>query len=182
MPRHVALAYIDLLTCLLAVFFCFFIILDDSKTKGNDTNVSRFLAEVTWSKDSRSDVDLWMKAPDGSLTFYKQKQNGSVSLDVDDRGMFSVDVVRREVISVKSLVPGHYVVNVMLYSNAEVKSDLKVRATVTCLIPFSVIAEKDFELNNTGQEMTVASFDVMPDGSVQNIDKDTQVILGKVVE
>jgi hypothetical protein len=179
MPRHIAIAYIDLLTCLLAVFFCFFIMMDDSpQAKGNVQDAARFIFEGTWSKDSASDVDIWLQQPDGSVTNYQKKVQGSVTLDVDDMGTMKVDVLRREVISVRSLTPGHYVANVMLYGRHDTAPP-RVRLSLTSLMPYRVVAEQEVELSRSGDEFTLVSFDVDSTGKVSSVDTSTQVSLAK---
>lgn len=177
MPKHIALAYIDMLTCLFAIFIALFFLSSEEVSKGNIKDVSQFIAEIDWSKDSNSDVDIWMKAPDGSVTSFRQtSHNNSISLDVDDLALAKVDIIRREVISVKTILPGHYIVNAMLYTKRD-RDPVEVTGRLTKLQPFNIFYEEKFVLSRTSEEKTIVEFDVDPNGNVVNIQHGTHVSL-----
>lgn len=178
MPKYIAVAYTDFLACLFALFAAFYLLSSDDTSKGNLKDISQFIAEVTWNKDSGSDIDLWLKGPDGAITNFQHKKNGPISLDQDDLAVTPVDVMRREAISVRAIVPGHYVVSVMLYRiSAKDNEGVPVTARVMKLQPFDIVIEKAIALKFSGEEQTIVSFDVDSDGKVFNVDDLGQVTL-----
>lgn len=178
MPRHIALAYIDLLACLFSIFIALFFLSSDDVSKGNIRDVSQFIAEITWNKDSKDDVDIWMRDPTGAITNYKAPQNESVSLDLDDKGDITVDIIRREVISVKSIIPGHYVFNVVMFKKID-DATTQVIARFIKLQPFSIVNETKIDFSKTDEERTVIQFDLSPDGKIFNVDTTSQLSLVK---
>jgi hypothetical protein len=108
-------------------------------------------------------------------------------LDRDDRGnsnntiMISgrkvVNPLRQEVVTIRSIVPGEYVVNAHYYEtkdidNSDPKAGQAVQATVS-IIKVNPKAEVVFYgqamLEARGKEVTMARFTVTPEGGVDNI-------------
>lgn len=175
---HIILSFADCLLCLFLVFAAlFFASKLEAESKGNVTDPSIFLASIEWSKDSKADVDLFLLSPDGVVLNYLRKENEIAILDVDDKGDKEVDVLRREVASVKRLVSGRYVVNVLAYKlHGET---VNVKAQVLKLQGFSVVCEASIELSADGQERTICSFDVDERGQVVYVDRESQTSLVK---
>ncbi len=133
---------------------------------------------LTWSKDSASDVDLFVKGADGQVISLKRQESTIGSLDADDNGIKRVDVARREVISIKTLMPGRYTVNVLLYKNGD-GHYVVAQGRATKMQPFSAICGKEVQLITNGQEQTICSFDVDTNGDVVLVDNDTQYGIAK---
>jgi len=173
MKKHISIAYIDLLTCLFALFLAFFVLMNDEQAQGTVDDPSLFLASIEWPKESRNDVDLFVKDPYGTVLNFTKRETEIMTLDTDDVGSRAVDVVRREVASVKKLVPGRYVVNALFFKNNDGKP-VNVKAQVLKLQGFAIVCEAEFVLVDDGQEKTVCSFVVDDAGKVVSVDKTSQ--------
>lgn len=178
MNKSIQTAYIDLLTALFAIFLALYAVKSQAEaSRGNMSAKAEFIVTLDWRDASLNDIDLWVKGPEG-LIFFKQKNAGSMTLDRDDRGFGAAnDPMRREIATIRSIVPGRYVVNAMMWSNKGGPEPVKV--SVLKLNPYRPIAEKSATLENEGQELTVASFDVDERGNVTFVDTETAVSLGK---
>jgi len=174
---HIILSFADMLLCLFLVFAAlFFASKLDAESQGKINDPSLFLASLEWSKKSRSDIDLFMRTPDGGIISFKTKQNDIASIDIYDVGTRKVDVVRREVISVKRLVAGRYTINGLMYTNREYTPE-KVKASVLKLQGFQVLCEAEFELMGNGQEFTVCSFEIDDMGKVVSITHEQESLI-----
>lgn len=187
------LSYLDYYVYFVSVFIGLFILafalITEEQKKGNIIDPAEFIIEMTWTDGSPNDVDLWVRAPDNSITYFNHKDSKVVTLDRDDLGINNATVVdgktygsntRREVISIRKIIPGTYTVNAMMYAN---RNDQKepIKITIRRLNPYTEIAEKVLELQTTGEEQTATSFDMDADGNVSGLD-DTYVSLFKVAQ
>lgn len=187
------LSYLDFYVYFVSVFIGLFILafamITEDQKKGNIIDPAEFIIEMTWTDGSPNDVDLWVRAPDNSITYFNHKDSKVVTLDRDDLGINNATVVdgktygsntRREVISIRKIIPGTYTVNAMMYAN---RNDQKepIKITIRRLNPYTEIAEKVLELQTTGEEQTATSFDMDADGNVSGLD-DTYVSLFKVAQ
>jgi len=134
------------------------------------------MIELLWNSESFSDIDLWVLTPNGIIGFpVSINQNSIAYLDRDDLGRSSdsytdidgqtVDIgTNREIIFIKKLIEGEYIVNVHGYTINQSDMDLKQDITINIirLLPH-------YEIEYTGtipiqleekQEYTVISFTV----------------------
>lgn len=195
MNRQTSIAYIDLLTVLLALFVTVTGILlsqNHQLSKGNITEKAEFISVLEWPENSKSDVDLWVRNPMGDVVNFRTKDKGLITLDRDDLGGRNNSVtaadgttitntVRRETAAIRAIMPGQHVVNVMLYALRD-KPPIDAQVQIIKLNPYQVVLEKQVRLTQAGEEQTIASFDVRPDGSVDDVDSTDQVKLAAVVK
>ncbi len=175
---HIMLSLSDLLLCLFLVFAAlFFASKLEAESKGNIQDPSTFLTSIEWNKGSRADVDLFLLSPDGVVLNFLRKENDIATLDMDDQGTREVDVIRREVASVKRLVPGRYVVNALAYKLHG--ATVNVKAQVLKLQGFAIVCETEFVLVDDGEERTFCTFDVDERGTVVYVDRTKQESLVK---
>lgn len=165
-------AFTDLLfNALVGFAFMFFIafamINPVAETGKIDTEVE-ILITVRWPDGNEDDIDVYVEDPVGNIVWYHEREAGLMHLDRDDRGQFK-DVIlvngeeienplNQETVSVRGLMNGEYVVNVVHFI-----------ATSTDPVPVTVKIEKmnpsvrvvyygEVMLNRTGEEVTVARF------------------------
>jgi hypothetical protein len=195
MNRQTSIAYIDLLTVLVALFAVVTgVLLSQNRelSKGNVTEKAEFLAVLEWDEGSKSDVDLWVRNPGGDVVNFRSRDRGLVSLDRDDMGSANNTVVgadgteisnqvRREMAVVRAIMPGQHLINVMLFSLRD-KPPVSARVQIIKLNPYRVLLEREVVLTHTGEEQTVASFDVASDGTVDDVDTSAQIKLAEVVQ
>jgi hypothetical protein len=194
MNRQTSIAYIDLLTVLMSLFVVVTGILlsqNHALSNGNITQKAEFIAVLEWDQSSKSDVDLWVRNPGGDIANFRNKDKGLVTLDRDDMGNNNeitgpggqqiATTVRREMASIRAIMPGQHVVNVMLYALRD-RPPVNARVQIIKLNPYQVIAERQIPLDTAGEERTVASFTVQPDGEVADIDTTSEIKLAEVVQ
>lgn len=195
MNRPTSIAYIDLLSILLVVFVVIAALLIVQNHKAIDANIiskAEFVAILEWNENSNADVDLWVRNPLNNVIYYRNQNEGLVSLDRDDTGIDNNSIidqngqkidapVRREMTSVRGIIPGKFVVNIMMYALRN-NPPITAKVQIIKLNPYKVITEKEVVLKSTGQEVTIASFDVLPDGSVTDVDTTTQIMLSEVIK
>ncbi len=170
-PMWIGLA--DLLLCILSV-----VIVAVAPTKAKVDGVkpkAEFLITADWPVALDSDVDLWLVGPDKKPVFYGSREAGCASLDRDSLGFSTSQITladgsmaqsesNKETTTIRCLAPGHYDVGVNLYSDRELakgKASIPVRVEITGLNPqVTTVFAKDVALENVGQTINVASFDL----------------------
>jgi hypothetical protein len=176
-PMWIGIA--DLLLCILSV-----VIVAVAPTKAKVDGVkpkAEFLITADWKVELDSDVDLWIVGPDKKPIFYGARESGCVSLDRDSLGRSTAEITladgslaqsesNKETATIRCLAPGHYDVGINLYSDRELAkgaASIPVRVEVTGLNPqVKTLFAKDIALDQVGQTINVASFDLSPDGKI----------------
>lgn len=135
---------------------------------------AEFLIVLEWDKKSNSDLDLWVKGPNGNIIFFRNRESGNMHLDRDDLG-FSTDSVtignevtildiNREILTLRGIVPGWYIVNIHFYRKAEEKVNASI--DVMKINAFQIIERKEFILTYQGEEITTVRFLLNSEGQV----------------
>lgn len=193
MNGPVKIAYIDVLTSLLVVFFVMFILSEAKKdsTQANVISKAEFIVQLEWDKGSYSDIDLWVEAPNGDIVSFKNKDSSLVTLDRDDLGASQnkveadsgtvVDDNRHELVSIRGIIPGKFTINVMAWAMKDGGKPIKTKVSVIKLNPYREVFTKEVILVEDGEEKTMGIFEVKKDGSVGLIDTTTQTLIGKKV-
>jgi hypothetical protein len=183
--RESGLAFTDLLFNALlgfvVMFTLAFLMINPIARSGAIDPKAEILITLTWPDGWRHDVDLYVEDPAGHLVWFRSREAGLMHLDRDDLGQRSdvieVDGVRianplnQEVVSLRGILPGEYVVNVHLYRAA---LPLPVPATVKIerINPkVEVVFYGTVELTRQGEEQTAARFTLAADGSVVGVSR-----------
>lgn len=161
---------LDVLFNMLLAFVALFVIAfvlarkEDRKQDKNVKILGEITVTLTWDSGRNDDIDLWMRDPEGNIVFFRRPQAGLMHLDRDDIG-FQSDTVQtevgtgtsignQEIITVRAIVPGEYVINVHAFQIREGRPiDVSVR--IDRLSPSSTIVAKTVTLDDTGHEKTV---------------------------
>jgi hypothetical protein len=180
---HSDTAFLDLfLNALLGFVFLFIVswLLINPVAKNKVTDAKgEFIITISWDDDNADDIDTWCKDPAGNVVSFRQKEIGVMHLDRDDMGLVNDKIVlatgdilevktNREVLTIRGIHPGEYVVNLHLY-NKRSKTETNVKVDVLKLNPFYTIATKTVTLYKQGQELTVIRFTVDANGDVSDI-------------
>jgi len=183
--------YDMLFNMLIAFVVCFIIALlamNPKATKSGDIPAkAEFIITLSWPDMDPNDLDLWVQGPSGESVWFRNREADLMHLDRDDRGNSNntimingrkvVNPLRQEVVTIRSIVPGEYVVNAHYYEtkdidNSDPKAGQAVQATVS-IIKVNPKAEVVFYgqamLEARGKEVTMARFTVTPEGGVDNI-------------
>lgn len=130
---------------------------------------------MDWPGESKSDVDLWMLDPQGHLVGFKSREGGEgslCSLAHDDLGARNDQFnksetvkVNQEIISIRGLVPGEYIVNCHYYAKSENLPE-KITAKLVKIKPFKEVITTDRVLLKNGDEKTFFRFKVDADNNI----------------
>lgn len=182
-------AFIDLLfNTLVGFVFLFilaFVLINPVAKKSDVEIVAEFIIKITWPTDSVDDIDLWMRDPLGNYAGFKSKDVGLMSLNRDDLGtsndtVYDPDGKRivvfrnEELITIRGIVPGEYIVNVHWYGDKPPITEIgqkdyptvPVETQIEKINPYNVVFAKIVNLTIKGQEITVIRFTVDEKGNV----------------
>jgi hypothetical protein len=135
-----------------------------------------FIINVTWDEDANDDVDLWVQDPEGNTASFMQKEIGIMHLDRDDLGYLNDKITlsdgkiieiktNREVLTIRGIIPGEYVVNLHMFSKRKV-TPINVKVEIIKINPYQVVIEKNIIMEKRGEEITVIRFTVNEEGKV----------------
>ncbi len=176
----------SLLIGVFSIFIISTLLLGDPKAGKKIDETSQLMITMVWGDNSADDMDLWIQDPQHQQIGFNHRQNSFISLDHDDLGngenYIMVNGVKQEIhhneeiTRIQKMEPGHYVVNVMFYSRKEdpqthIMSSGPQPVTVTLLQvnpAYSVLFKRTFTIANQYQQETAFSFDITPDGQVDD--------------
>jgi|TARA_Y100000287_G_scaffold50485_1_gene39429 hypothetical protein len=178
-----------------------FILINPIAKKSNVEIVAEFIVKINWPSDSPDDIDLWMRDPLGNYVGFKSKDVGLMALSRDDLGTSNDTVYdpkgkpiivhrNEEMVTIRGIVPGEYIVNVHFYNEkiAVLKNGEKnynpmpVQVEVQKINPYNVVYAREVTLDRKGQEVTVVRFTINEDGSVTNFNTLSYGIVGRLVD
>ena len=175
-------AFTDLLfNALLGFAFMFvtaFSLISEPSEGGKITPNAEILITIRWPDEHPDDVDTIVEDPRGTLLWYNNKDTEIMHLDRDDRGSFQdavvvagkkiVNPINQETVTVRNLVPGEYVVNLLHYQ-ANYGDPLPVTVKVEKLNPYQLIWAGEKIFTRDGEEQTFIRFYVDSEGKVTSI-------------
>ena len=143
---------------------------------------AELIITLTWEKGNYSDIDLWVRDPEGNVISFKGKSKGLMHLDRDDLGNANDTMVladgtivatdeNHEVATIRGWIQGEWNVNIHYYAargRSKVTGDKKVNplgpipVTVDLIRvnPFKEITISKLTLLEPGQETTAFNFTV----------------------
>ena len=140
---------------------------------------AEYIITVTWADNSPDDIDTWVEDPDGQVIWFRNPQAGLLHLDRDDRGMINDTItvngkeitnpLNQEVVTLRGVVKGEYVVNLHYYATVTEKPvDVTVR--LDKVNPkLEVKYYGTVTLEKKGDEKTAFRFKIGRDGDVTDI-------------
>ena len=176
--------FLDMAMGLIFVFLAVILIstVDEPKKAVVEAPVPKaeFLVVLNWDDESRDDIDLYVRSPDKNVVYFSRRQTPLMFLDADNLGMNnSIDMpdgsvsavpTRREVVTIRAIMPGESVVHAHFYKkNSPPGTPTNLVMTVTKLTPFSEVTRAQAVFDTQGQEQTLANFTVEPDGKVTSV-------------
>jgi uncharacterized protein YfaP (DUF2135 family) len=173
-------AFVDYLF-FLVINILFILSLASMSVKKPDANVlerAEFVITLEWNDDANADVDLWMADPKGGIVYYNNRQKNFMTLDRDDLGHSTdttlvdgekqVIAINREVITIRGVLPGEYIINAYLYGRFDT-GPLNVKVNVTKLQPFAQVYRGTVIMNDIGEERTMVRFIMDEKGVVTGV-------------
>lgn len=177
--------FIDLLfNALLGFTFLFLVavmFINPESRKGRVDLKAEYIISVTWPEYLADDIDLWVQDPIGETVSYLRKDAGWLHLDRDDRGEVNDTIIvdgkellypiNQEVVTIRGIIPGEYVVNLYYYTAAQpqpVEALVKIEKVNPTL---QTVFVQRVTLQHQDEEKTVVRFSLDRKGNLQSVNQ-----------
>ena len=171
------------------LFIVAFLLIKPEAKKEDFERKAEFVVIMEWDHDQPDDIDLYVQDPMQTKAHFRLPIANFMYLDKDDLG-FANDVVKsvngevtkvninREVVTIRGIIPGEYIINAHYYSQRKWENDgrlntnakpegknLTVKIELHKVNPYKIwwMGEKTF--THRGQEETFVRFTLDPDGN-----------------
>ena len=173
------------------MFVVAFSFMGDPRKTGAVDAKAEVLITVRWPDDHPDDIDTVVEDPLGNLVWYHNQATELMHLDRDDRGTYAdrlridgrevSNPINQEIVSLRSLVPGEYVVNLLHYK-ANYSAPVPVTVTVEKLNPeVQVVYYGSHDLVGAGTELTAVRFVLDSDGAIADVSSAPKPLLVRAV-
>ncbi len=140
---------------------------------------AEYIITITWEDNNPDDIDTWVEDPDGRVMWHKNKEAGLIHLDRDDRGQLNDTItingeevenpLNQEVVTIRGIIRGEYVVNLHYYSS-ETEKPVDVNVRLVKVNPsLEVIYYGVVKMEKMGVEKTAFRFNMGRDGKISNV-------------
>src|SRR3984885_5122251 len=135
---------------------------------------------MNWPDNHPTDMDIYVKDPADNIIWYHSREAGLMHLDHDDRGSSRERMtvnghtiqnpLNQEIVTIRGIVPGEYVVNAHEFLAAASAGKVPVSIKVEKLNPTaSVVVYGSRDFDHKGQEETFVRFTLDADGKVNDV-------------
>ncbi len=151
---------------------------------------AEYILTITWEDLSPDDIDIWVEDPEGQVVWFRTPEAGLLHLDRDDRGLVNDTItingeevqnpLNQEVVTLRGVVKGEYVVNLHYYAS-ETEKPVDVNVRLAKVNPkLEVVYYGTINLEKKGDEKTAVRFSIGRNGEVFGINflPKSLVILG----
>ena len=186
-----SIGFIDLLFNILLGFaflfiVAFLLIKPEAKKKDFDRR-AEFVIILEWNHDAADDLDLYVQDPMGDIVSFRLPRWGFMHLDKDDLGKANDTVVNadgsrstvminREVVTIRGITPGEFIINAHYYSTRDYsssvrtefgetkiaadkpKKELTVKVELHKVTPYTILWTGEKKFTHKGQEETFLRF------------------------
>ena len=192
------IGFTDLLFNILVGFaflfiIAFLLIKPEAKKKDFDRN-AEFVVVMEWDKEAKGDIDLYVEDPLGDKCSFRQTVANFMHLDKDDLGSINDTVVNadgtvstvkinREVITIRGIIAGEYIINAHYYSERDYSNidnriemgtsarkkkskEVTVKIELHKVNPYTILWAGEKNFRGKGQEETFVRFRLDKDGEV----------------
>jgi len=192
------IGFTDLLFNILVGFaflfiIAFLLIKPEAKKKDFDRN-AEFVVIMEWDKEAKGDIDLYVEDPLGAKCSFRQTVANFMHLDKDDLGSVNDTVVNadgtistvkinREVITIRGIIAGEYIINAHYYSERDYSNidnrvemgtsarkkkskEVTVKVELHKVNPYTILWAGEKNFRGKGQEETFVRFRLDKDGEV----------------
>ena len=193
-----SIGFIDLLFNILLGFaflfiVAFLLIKPEAKKKDFDRR-AEFVIILEWNHDASDDLDLYVEDPMGDRVSFRLPRINYMHLDKDDLGKAndtivnadgtrSTVMINREVVSIRGITPGEFIINAHYYSTRDYsgkpvemgetrvsadkpKRDLTVRVELHKVTPYTILWTGEKQFTQKGQEETFLRFRIDDKGNL----------------
>ena len=183
------IGFIDILFNILVGFaflfiVAFLLIKPEAKREDFDRK-AEFIIVMEWDSERQDDIDLYVEDPSKTVVHFRNARANFMHLDKDDlgkrndtimvNGVEKVVKINREVVTIRGVVPGEYLVNVHYYSDYSEHGNLargpmpphEVKVIVHLVNPYSEVWQGIKPFTKKGQEATFIRFTMDKEGNVK---------------
>ena len=168
------------------LFFLTILFINPITKLGNVNLKAEYIITIEWKESLPDDVDIWVKDPNGEIVSYLKKDAGWLHLDRDDRGVINDKVsingeeytypINREVVTLRGIIPGEYIVNLYLYDNKSNKP-VDVKLIIEKVNPsLKLVYFNNITLMQNDSEMTIARFNLNSSGDFRSLTAQNTVL------
>jgi hypothetical protein len=140
---------------------------------------AEYIITITWEDFNPDDIDTWVEDPDGHIIWFRNPEAGLLHLDRDDRGLLNDTItingeevqnpLNQEVVTIRGIVKGEYVVNLHYYAS-ETQKPVKVNVRLVKVNPtLEIIYYGTVSLDKAGEEKTAFRFIIGRDGQISGL-------------
>ena len=141
------IGFIDILFNILVGFaflfiVAFLLIKPEAKREDFDRK-AEFIVVMEWDYERQDDIDLYVQDPSKTIVHFRNARANFMHLDKDDlgkrndtimvNGVEKIVKINREVVTIRGIVPGEYIVNVHFYSDYSEHANY-ARGPMPCLL------------------------------------------------
>ena len=169
------------------LFFLALLAMAPKASEGKIDSKAEFIITLDWPNNHADDLDLMVQDPGENIAWYRHREAGFLTLDRDDRGGAHDTImiagrrvstpIREEIVTIRGIVPGEYVVNVSHYV-ATTHSPVPASVRVQKLNPIAtVVWEGQVTVDHKGDEKTAVRFRLDGQGNVAEINNRQKSLL-----
>ena len=140
------IGFIDLLfNILLGFAFLFiiaFLLIKPEAKKEDFERRAEFVVVMEWNHDMPDDIDLYVQDPTGDIVSFRHPIVNFMHLDKDDLGYVNDIVynangkitkvnINREVVTIRGIIPGEYLINAHYYSSRQAEAALSALTSMS---------------------------------------------------
>ncbi len=140
---------------------------------------AEYIITVKWADFSGDDIDTWVEDPQGRVVWFRSMSQGFMHLDRDDRGIANdiilvdgqeiTNPLNQEVVTIRKVVPGEYVVNLHYYQS-ESGEPVTAKVRVVKVNPkLEIIYYGNVAMPQVGDERTAVRFRIREDGTIGSV-------------
>lgn len=168
------------------LFFISIIFMNPIARLGNITYKAEYIITVIWPEDQPDDIDLWVQNPHQETVSYLQKEAGWLHLDRDDRGDLNdtveingekvVHPINQEVVTIRGIISGEYIVNLHYYesqSKKPVRANIKIEKVNPVL---RLVFIDQVTLDRVDDEKTVLRFELDGNGEIVSMNRVEKIL------
>ena len=165
------------------LFIIAFLLIKPEAKKEDFERRAEFVVVMEWDNDASGDIDLYVEDPTNKQVSFRYHNHNYMHLDKDDLGAMNDTVVNadgsistvkinREVVTIRGIIEGEYIINAHYYSLRSYdkinpkKPVVTVRVELHKANPYSIMWVGEKEFNHRGQEETFLRFRLDKDGKI----------------
>jgi len=147
------------------LFIIAFLLIKPEAKKQDFERKAEFVVVLEWDHDQPDDIDLYVQDPTRSKVHFRLPITNFMYLDKDDLG-YANDIVKnvdgtitkvninREVVTIRGIIPGEYIINVHYYSSRNWTGQGTFRNTAD-IVSERVSVDRHGQGKPTGKKLTV---------------------------